>query len=64
MGAIYPEAGRLREVSARIAAAVIVRARDLGLGRLVEDREIGALVEDAMWYPEYPEYERPPAASS
>jgi len=64
VGAIYPEAGRLREVSARIAAAVIVRARDLGLGRLVEDREIGALVDDAMWYPEYPEYERPPAASS
>ncbi len=61
-GAIYPGADRLREVSARIAAAVMLRARDLGLGRLVEDREADALVEDAMWSPDYPEYERPAAA--
>jgi len=56
-GAIYPGAERLREVSACIASAVIRRARDLGLGRLVEDGEADTLVEEAMWHPEYAEYE-------
>ncbi|HXI02057.1 MAG TPA: malic enzyme-like NAD(P)-binding protein, partial [Candidatus Saccharimonadales bacterium] len=55
-GAIYPKIGRLREVSARVAAAVIRRARDLGVGRLIDDGEIDGLVAGSMWFPEYPDY--------
>lgn len=56
-GALYPTVESLREVSARVAAAVIRKARDLNLGHLIPDDEIMPYVEQAMWYPEYPTYE-------
>lgn len=52
-GAIYPDPSMLREVSRRIAAAVIRECRRLNVGRLIPDAEIDAVVRDAMWYPEY-----------
>lgn len=55
-GAVYPDIGELREVSARLAAEVIRRARDMGVGRLIEDDEVDRLVAESMWYPEYPSY--------
>ena len=55
-GAVFPDPSQLREVSARVAMAVIREARDQNLGRMVEDEEVEPLVRDAMWYPEYPEY--------
>ncbi|MBW2494968.1 MAG: NAD-dependent malic enzyme [Deltaproteobacteria bacterium] len=55
-GAVFPEIADVREVSAKVAIAVMRKARDLKLGRLLGDGEIDQLVADSMWYPEYPEY--------
>jgi malic enzyme len=57
VGAVFPDVQELREVSARVAAAVVRQARDQKLGRLMKDAEIDELVRESMWYPEYPEYE-------
>ncbi len=55
-GAIYPDQSMLREVSQRIACAVIRQAREDKIGRLIPDREIESVVSEAMWFPEYSEY--------
>lgn len=55
-GAMYPEQSMLRQVSRRIAIAVIRAARDLNIGRLVRDSEVEALVDENMWWPQYAEY--------
>jgi malic enzyme len=55
-GAVYPDIGPLREVSARVAISVVRKARDLKVGRLIEDDAIEPLVRDFMWFPEYPDY--------
>ena len=52
-GSVYPKIDDLRSVSAKIAAAVLRKARDLELGRMVEDHDIETIVENAIWYPEY-----------
>jgi len=55
-GAIYPSLGQLREVSARVAMSVVRKARDLKVGRLMEDQAIERLVRGFMWFPDYPSY--------
>jgi malic enzyme len=55
-GAIYPDPSELRDVSRKIACAVIREARDEKLGRWVGDEAVEETVADAMWYPEYEEY--------
>ncbi len=57
VGSLYPEQSMLREISRRIAIEVVKAARDMHLGRLLSDEEIGEVVADAMWYPEYAAYE-------
>jgi malic enzyme len=52
-GAIYPSQSELREVSFRIACAVVRVARESGLGRAIPDDEIEAAVRSAVWYPRY-----------
>jgi len=52
-GALFPPQSALREVSARIACAVVRYASSTGLGRTVEDADVEALVAASMWYPEY-----------
>jgi malic enzyme len=52
-GALYPDPSMLREVSRRIAGAVIREGQRLNLGRVIRDDEIDALVAKAMWYPDY-----------
>lgn len=59
-GALYPDQSELREATRRIACAVIREARDLGLGRQIDDVDIEPLVEENMWFPDYVEYEGPP----
>lgn len=53
VGAIYPDASELREVSRRIACAVVREARRANLGRLIADDVVEERVDQAMWYPEY-----------
>ena len=55
--ALYPDQGRLREISAKIAVNVIREAKRLRIGRMIPDNEIEAYVAENMWYPEYSEYE-------
>jgi malic enzyme len=52
-GALYPDTSELRQVSARIAAAIVRHAGARGLGRRVPDDEVDALVADSTWFPEY-----------
>jgi malic enzyme len=54
-GALYPKVERLREVTARVAEAVVREARDRGFGRPFADAEIAPAVAAAMWEPRYPE---------
>jgi malic enzyme len=55
-GALFPEVSDLRQVSAAVACSVVRTARDLRVGRNVEDHRVDSLVQHAMWYPEYPVY--------
>jgi malic enzyme len=54
-GALYPAIGRLRQVTARVAEAVVRRARDEGIGRSLSDADIPVAIAAAMWEPVYPE---------
>lgn len=53
-GAVYPDVQDLRKVSVRIAAAIVRQAREMNLGRMIDDAEIDDLVRRSMWLPEYP----------
>ncbi|MGD8453784.1 MAG: NAD-dependent malic enzyme [Phycisphaerae bacterium] len=59
--ALYPDQGKLREISARIAANVIREARRLNIGRLIPDDQIDDFVRANMWFPDYRPYEFTPA---
>lgn len=52
-GAVYPDPSELREVSRRVAAAVVRDIQSERRGRYIHDDQIDALVESAMWWPEY-----------
>ena len=56
-GAVYPRQSELRRVSRAIAVAVVLCARDCGVGRHLRDDEIEQAVDDAMWYPDYVPYQ-------
>jgi len=56
MGLLLPEMKDIRKVSASVAKAVGIEARNAGLGRLLEDDQIGAVVTKAQWVPAYPAY--------
>jgi malic enzyme len=56
VGSLYPDQATLRDVSRKIAINVVRAARDMQIGRLIPDSEVERLVDDSMWYPEYPEY--------
>jgi malic enzyme len=55
-GAIYPPVDALRAVSRAIAARVAREAVDVGLAGIDPATDIDALVDDAMWWPEYVPY--------
>jgi malic enzyme len=56
LGAIYPDQTQLREVSRKIAGAIIRQARHEGVGRLIPDNKIDKVVQKSMWFPEYRPY--------
>lgn len=53
--AIYPDQSMLREVSVRIASAVVRTMRDRNLGRMIPDDHVEQAVRSAMWRPQYAE---------
>ncbi|MFH1809723.1 MAG: NAD-dependent malic enzyme [Pseudomonadota bacterium] len=61
-GALLPPMSDIRRASFEVAKAVAIEARDTGLGRLLEDAEIEALIARAQWDPHYYAY-RPGKAS-
>ena len=44
-----------RAITAKVAAAVVVAARDEGVGRGLTDADVPGAVAAAMWEPVYPE---------
>jgi malate dehydrogenase (oxaloacetate-decarboxylating) len=60
-GHLLPEVKDIRRVSREIAKAVSIQAREDGLGRLLEDDEIEAVVTKAQWQPHYCSYRPGPA---
>jgi len=62
-GHLLPEMRDIRRVSKEVAKAVAIQAREDGLGRLLEDDEIDAVVTKAQWAPHYCSYRPgPPTA--
>lgn len=55
-GLLLPEMKDIRDVSAAVATAVGIEARNAGLGRLLDDEQIAAIVAKAQWDPHYPSY--------
>ncbi|UCG16341.1 MAG: NAD-dependent malic enzyme [Phycisphaerales bacterium] len=52
-GALYPPQSELREVSRRIACAIVKHAGETHVGRHIPPYEIEATVRRVMWYPDY-----------
>ena len=55
-GLLLPGMDNIREASRRVACAVAVEARDAGLGRMLADEDIEALVRRAQWDPAFVPY--------
>jgi malic enzyme len=53
LGALLPDTGELRVVSACVAAAVVRHASTCGTGRRFGDGEIERAVSEASWWPAY-----------
>ncbi|HIG71311.1 MAG TPA: NAD-dependent malic enzyme, partial [Myxococcales bacterium] len=56
-GTLFPRLTELREITARIACAVVREANALGVGGDIPDAEIEARVSNTMWNPQYPKIE-------
>lgn len=55
-GMLLPDMEDIREVSAQVALAVAVEARESGLGRRLSDQELLTLIRRAQWQPHYVPY--------
>ncbi len=55
-GMVYPDIGRLRDVSRVVAAAVMRAASEEGIGDRLEDSEIRSRIDSAFWDPRYRRY--------
>jgi malate dehydrogenase (oxaloacetate-decarboxylating) len=55
-GLLLPPMNNIREVSFQVALAVAKEARDAGLGRLLSDDELAALIRQAQWQPKFYSY--------
>ncbi len=52
-GKLLPDLADIRSVSAAVAKAVALEARDSGLGRLLDDDAFDGLIAKAQWKPHY-----------
>jgi malate dehydrogenase (oxaloacetate-decarboxylating) len=52
-GRLFPPIGHIRQVSARVAEAVVREAREEGLGQQIEDADIPGRVAAERWDPAY-----------
>ncbi len=57
IGGIYPDVDDLRTVTRAVAIAVAHEAIDAGLARVALDTDVEALIDGAMWWPDYVPYE-------
>ncbi len=53
---LLPDMEDIREVSAQVALAVAIEARESGLGRRLSDQELLTLIRRAQWQPHYVPY--------
>jgi malic enzyme len=53
LGALFPDQSKLRETSARVAAAVIRYGGEHQLGLPIPDAEVEEVVRASMWFPDY-----------
>ncbi len=61
-GKLLPDMKEIRHVSAVVAKAVAIEARNSGLGRLVDDDTYERLIARAQWDPQYTPYRPGPLA--
>jgi malic enzyme len=54
-GALYPSQDDLRSICHKVASAVVRIARDSGVGKIIPDEEVGEVVSQNMWFPDYDE---------
>jgi len=59
---LLPPLDDIRAVSAAVAKAVAVEARDTGLGRRLDDGQLDALIAKAQWKPHYAAFRPAPRA--
>jgi len=50
---LLPDLKNIREVSLHVAKAVAIEAREIGLGRLLNDDELEVVIKKAQWEPRY-----------
>jgi malate dehydrogenase (oxaloacetate-decarboxylating) len=53
---LLPDLDDIRKVSAAVAKAVAIEARDAGLGRLLSDENYDSMIHKAQWWPRYYPY--------
>lgn len=53
LGMLLPDIKNIREVSFTVALAVAKEARDSGLGRLLEDKDLEKVIRKAQWEPTF-----------
>ncbi len=56
LGMLLPDIKNIREVSFTVAMAVAKEARDSGLGRLLEDKDLEKVIRKAQWEPTFNPY--------
>jgi malate dehydrogenase (oxaloacetate-decarboxylating) len=52
-GMLLPNLNDIRKVSLHVAKAVAIEAREVGLGRLLNDDELEGIIKKAQWDPHY-----------
>ena len=55
-GTIYPDLGKIRQISLAIASAVCLLAWEQGLARYSEPEDIREYVRSCMYHPDYRPY--------